>query len=121
MNEVTVHVVLAAKFPICGLPGSYNISGEGTLAFNAVSISITAVARSVLVTVPDECYLWQSGECWTIQNLWRWMSSFGRLDLIVLALMLVCLFAIVIHVYCRYHLARRRIDNASRRTLASAL
>jgi len=55
--------------------------------------------------------------------LWRWMSSFGRLDVIVLALMLVYLFAVVIHVCCRYYLARRAqgIDSVGRRTLASAL
>jgi len=42
------------------------------------------------------------------------MSSFGRLDVIVLALMLVYLFVVVIHVCYRYYSARRvrRIDNA---------
>jgi len=42
------------------------------------------------------------------------MSSFGRLDVIVLALMLVYLFAVVIHVCYRYYSARhmRWIDNA---------
>jgi biopolymer transport protein ExbD len=51
------------------------------------------------------------------------MSSFGRLDVIVLALMLVYLLAVVIHVCCRYYLARRArgIDSAGRRTLASVL
>ena len=74
------------------------------------------------MTVAEDCYPWQPGGCeWTIRWLWRWMSSFERLDVVVLALMLVCLFAIVIHVYCRYRLARLRIDNASRRALASAL
>jgi biopolymer transport protein ExbD len=72
----------------------------------------------------DDCYPWQPGGCeWTIRYLWRWMSSFGRLDVIVLALMLVYLLAVVIHVCCRYHLARRArgIDSASRRTLAAVL
>jgi biopolymer transport protein ExbD len=51
------------------------------------------------------------------------MSSFGRLDVIVLALMLVYLFAVVIYVYCRYYLARRArgIDSARRRTLTAVL
>jgi biopolymer transport protein ExbD len=51
------------------------------------------------------------------------MSSFGRLDVVVLLLMLAYLFAVVIHVSCRCYLARRarEIDNASRRTLAAAL
>jgi biopolymer transport protein ExbD len=55
--------------------------------------------------------------------VWRWMSSFGRLDVILLALMLVYLLALVIHVYCRYYLARRAQggDSASKRTLAAVL
>ena len=72
----------------------------------------------------DDCYPWQPGGCeWTIRYLWRWMSSFGRLDVIVLALMLVYLFAVVIYVCCRYYLARheRGIDNAGRGSLAAAL
>jgi biopolymer transport protein ExbD len=76
------------------------------------------------VPSPDDCYPWQPGGCeWTIRYLWRWMSSFGRLDVIVLALMLVYLFAVVIHVCCRYYLARRArgIDSAGRRTLAAVL
>jgi biopolymer transport protein ExbD len=51
------------------------------------------------------------------------MSLFGRLDVIVLALMLVYLFAVVIYVVFRYYLARRArgIDSAGRRTLAAVL
>jgi biopolymer transport protein ExbD len=73
---------------------------------------------------PDDCYPWQPGGCeWTIRYLWRWMSSFGRLDVIVLGLMPIYLFAVIIHVYCRYYLARhaRGIDIAGRRTLAADL
>lgn len=72
---------------------------------------------------PDDCYPWQ-GECeWTIRFLWRWMSSFGRLDVIVLALMLLYLFAVVIHLLWRYHLARRvhGTDSVDLRTLAAVL
>ncbi len=72
----------------------------------------------------EDCYPWQPGGCeWTIRFLWRWMSSFGRLDVVVLALMLVYLFAVVIHVLCRYHLARRvqGIDSVGLRTLAAVL
>ena len=72
----------------------------------------------------DDCYPWEPGGCeWTIQYLWRWMSSFGRLDVIVLALMLIYVFAVVIYVSCRYYLARRArgFDSASRRTLAVVL
>ncbi len=51
------------------------------------------------------------------------MSSVGRLDVIVLALMLVYLFAVVIHVYYRYCLARRvpRIDSADSKKLVAVL
>ncbi len=51
---------------------------------------------------------------WTIRYLWHRMSSFGRLDVIVLALMLVYLFAVVIHVCYRSYSTRRvrRIDGA---------
>lgn len=73
---------------------------------------------------PEDCYPWQPGGCeWTVRFLWRWMSSFGRLDVIVLALMLVYLFAVVIHVYCRYYVARRAqgIASAGTRTLAASL
>ncbi len=72
----------------------------------------------------DDCYPWQPYGCeWTIRYLWRWMSSFGRLDVIVLALMLVYLFAVVIHVFYRYYLARRvrRIDSAGSKKLAAVL
>jgi biopolymer transport protein ExbD len=43
------------------------------------------------------------------------MSSFGRIDVIVLALMLVYLFAVGIHVFYRYYSARRvrRIENGN--------
>jgi biopolymer transport protein ExbD len=72
----------------------------------------------------DDCYPWQSGGCeWTIRYVWRWLSSFGCLDVVLLALMLVYVFAVVIHVSCRYYLARRArgIDSAGKRTLASVL
>jgi biopolymer transport protein ExbD len=72
----------------------------------------------------DDCYPWQPGGGeWTIRYVWRWMSSFGRLDVIVLALMLIYVFAVVIHVSCRYYLARRArgVGSASRRTLAAVL
>ncbi len=72
----------------------------------------------------DDCYQWQAGGCeWTIRSLWRWMSSFGRYDVIVLVLMLIYVFAVIIHVCCRYYLARhaRADDSASRRKLAAFL
>jgi len=72
----------------------------------------------------DDCYPWQTDGCeWTIRYLWRWMSSVVRLDVIVLALMLVYLFAVVIHVYYRYILARRetRIDGADSKKLVAVL
>jgi biopolymer transport protein ExbD len=76
------------------------------------------------VPTPDDCYPWQPGGCeWTIRFLWRWMSSFGRVDVTVLALMLVYLLAVVIHVLWRYYLARRvqGIDSVGLRTLAAVL
>ena len=72
----------------------------------------------------NDCYPWQPDGCeWTIGYLWRSMSSFGRLDVIVLALMLVYLVAVVIRVCCRYYLARlvRRIDSAGSKKLAAVL
>ena len=55
--------------------------------------------------------------------LWRWMSPYARLDVVVLALMLVYLFVVVIHVCFRYYFARRApgINSTGRRTLAAAL
>lgn len=55
--------------------------------------------------------------------MWRWMSSFGRLDVIVLGLMLAYLFVVVIHVSYRYYVSRRarEIDIPGRRTLAAVL
>jgi len=51
------------------------------------------------------------------------MSSVARLDVIVLALMLVYLFAVVIHIYYRYCLARRvpRVDSADSKKLVAVL
>jgi biopolymer transport protein ExbD len=51
------------------------------------------------------------------------MSSYGRLDVILLALMLAYVFAVVLYVSCRCYLARRArgIDKTSRRTLAATL
>lgn len=74
----------------------------------------------------NDCYPWQADGCeWTIGYLWRSMSTFGRLDVIVLALVLVYFFAIVIHVCCHYYLARRvqRIDSdgAGSKKLAAVL
>jgi len=76
------------------------------------------------VPTPDDCYPWQPGGCeWTARYVWRWMSSFGRLDVIVLALMLIYVVAVVIHVSWRYYVARhaREIDGPRRRRLAAAL
>jgi biopolymer transport protein ExbD len=72
----------------------------------------------------DDCYPWQPGGCeWTLRYLWRWISPVVRLDVIVLALLLVYLFAVVIHVYYRYNLARRetRIDSADSKKLVAVL
>jgi biopolymer transport protein ExbD len=56
----------------------------------------------------DRCYPWEPGGCeWTIRFLWNWMSSFGRFDVIVLAVILVYLFVVAIHISCRYYLVRR--------------
>jgi len=73
---------------------------------------------------PDGCYPWQPGGCeWTTRYLWRWMSSLGRLDVTVLALMLIYVFAVLTHVCWRYYAARRTqgIESSSRRTLAAVL
>ena len=72
----------------------------------------------------EDCYPWQPDGCeWTVRYLWHSMSSVARLDVIVLALMLVHLFAVVIHVYYRYCLARRvqRIDSADSKKLVAVL
>jgi len=72
----------------------------------------------------NDSYPWQpDGSEWTIRYLWHSMSSFGCLDVIVLALMLVYLFALVIHVCYRYYSARRvrQIDSASTKKFAAVL
>jgi biopolymer transport protein ExbD len=76
--------------------------------------------------IPDDCNWWQTGGCeWSIRYLWRWMSWIGHLDVIVLALMLTYAVAVTIHVFCRYHLARRArgtdTDGRSCRKLAADL
>lgn len=72
----------------------------------------------------DDCYPGQRSGCeWTVRYLWRWMSPFAHLDVMLLGLMLVFLFAVVIHVCCRYYSVRRppRIESAPKKTLAAAL
>ena len=51
------------------------------------------------------------------------MSLFGRLDVILLALLLTYVFVVVIYVYCRYYLARpgRGIASVHAETLAAVL
>lgn len=68
----------------------------------------------------NDGYPWQVDRCeWTVGYLWHCMSWFGRLDVIVLALMLVYVFAVVI----RYYSARRlrRIDGADLKKFAAVL
>ena len=72
----------------------------------------------------DDCYPWQPGGCeWTIQYLWRWMSLLGRLDVILLALLLTYVFVVVIYVCCRYYLARpgKGIASVNAEILAAVL
>ncbi len=72
----------------------------------------------------DDCYLWQTGDCeWAILDWWRGLSPFRRLDVFVLALMLIYVVAVVIYVSYRCYLARRArgIDGSRRRTLAAVL
>jgi biopolymer transport protein ExbD len=67
---------------------------------------------------------WRPYGCeWSVGYLWRWMNWIVRLDVIVLALMLVYVVVVVTRVFCRYNLARRvrEIDSASRRKLAAFL
>ena len=59
---------------------------------------------------------WQTYGCeWSVGYLWRWMNWITRLDVIVLTLMLAYVVVVVIHVSCRYHIARREreTDTAS--------
>jgi hypothetical protein len=77
-----------------------------------------------MVPTLDDCYPWQPGGCeWTIRYLWRWMSLFGRLDVILLAFLLTYVFVVVIYVYCRYYSARpaRGIASVHAETLAAVL
>jgi biopolymer transport protein ExbB/TolQ/biopolymer transport protein ExbD len=60
---------------------------------------------------------WQTYGCeWSIRYLWHWMNWFGRLDVILLALMLAHIVAVVARFSYRYRLARRAeaIGTASR-------
>lgn len=73
-----------------------------------------------MLSTLDGCYPWQPGGCeWTVRYLWRWMSSFGRYDVLLLALMFIYVLAVIIHVFCRCYLARQSgtNDSASRRKL----
>lgn len=72
----------------------------------------------------DGCYPWQPGGCeWTLGFFWHWMSRFGHLDVVVLALMLIYLLRVFIRVCWRYYVARRAqgIDIAGRRTIVATL
>ena len=70
----------------------------------------------------DDCYPWQPGGCeWSIRYLWRWMSLFGRLDVILLALLFAYVFVVIIYAYCRYYLARPGRGIASVHALAVVL
>jgi biopolymer transport protein ExbD len=81
--------------------------------------------------MPGDCLnSWQTYGCeWTVGYLWRWMNWITRLDVIVLTFMLSYVVVVVIHVSCRYHVARREreTDTASpafqrtRRKLAADL
>lgn len=51
---------------------------------------------------------WQTYGCeWSIGYLWHWMSWLGRVDVVVLALMLTHIVVVVGRVCYRYHLVRR--------------
>jgi biopolymer transport protein ExbD len=58
--------------------------------------------------MPEACLTsWQPYKCeWSVGHLWRWMNWIVRLDVIVLAFMLVCVVVVVTRVFYRYHLAR---------------
>lgn len=81
--------------------------------------------------MPDVCpNSWQTYVCeWSIRYLWHLMTWFGRLDVIVLAFMLIYIVVVLTHVSYRYQLARhaRGIDTTSwasqggRRKLAADL
>jgi len=67
---------------------------------------------------------WQPYGCeWNLGYLWSWMNWIVRLDVIVLALMLVYVVVVVTRLFRWYHIARsaREIDSASRRKLAAVL
>lgn len=67
---------------------------------------------------------WQTYGCeWSVGYLWRWMNWIVRLDVIVLALMLVCVVVVVTRIFYRYHLARPAgdTDSATRGRLAAVL
>jgi len=46
---------------------------------------------------------------WNIAYLWRWMNWFGRIDMVVLALMLAYVVVVGINASSRYYLVRRRL------------
>ncbi len=67
---------------------------------------------------------WQPNGCeWSVGYLWRWMNWIVRLDVIVLALMLVCVVVVLTRIFYRYHSARPvgDTDSASRGKLAAIL
>jgi biopolymer transport protein ExbD len=78
--------------------------------------------KSTLLLMPGAC-LNPYGCEWSIGYLWRWMNWIGRVDVFVLALLLVYIVVVVARVSCRYRSARhtRGIDTDSRRRLAADL
>lgn len=60
---------------------------------------------------------------WNIAYLWRWMNWIGRLDIVVLALMLAYVVVVGINASSRYYLVPRRLrtDAASLKKLATDL
>lgn len=68
--------------------------------------------------MPEVCSNpWQTYGCeWGLRSLWRWMDVIGRVDVILLALILVHIVIVVARVSYCYHIARqvRGMDTATR-------
>ncbi len=78
----------------------------------------------MLPSLDGRCYPWESGGCeWTFRFVWSWMSSFVRLDVILLLLMLLYVLRVFIRVSWQCYEARRweRVDSAGRRAVVTSL
>jgi hypothetical protein len=81
------------------------------------------VTKAAMFLIPDGCDLWPPYRCgWNLFEIWRWMSFFQRLDVVVLALLLG--YVIVAFIYVTHRIrstsASATQNDGQARRMASA-